>query len=162
VGRAHPWWSHTRSTNAEDRLIFSTSSFTPFEVLVNMIVLQAVQVLHQSSAGMDRRVATKEFSPASINGCVCVSCVLVCVLFFCASSGCLSLSVVSVPLTCCSSMVPPSSTDDIWYSSSFRSRVVLPCGNTRLISASDIVRGCWSYSKKAVVCVMCGAEVTRV
>ncbi len=34
----------------KDRHIFCTSSFTPFEVLVSMIVLQGAQVLHQSSA----------------------------------------------------------------------------------------------------------------
>ena len=53
--------------------IFSTTSFTPFEVLVSMIVLQDVQVLDQSSTDTVHRVATK--APMTINnGCVSVTC----------------------------------------------------------------------------------------
>jgi hypothetical protein len=40
---------HSRTTT--DRRIFFTSSFTPFEVLVIMIVLQSVKALYQSSGG---------------------------------------------------------------------------------------------------------------
>ncbi len=109
--------------------------------------------------------AKKTCSPTSNNGCVCVSCVVVCVLY-CTVTGVLPLSVVPVPPRIFDF---PNSTDDIWGvtcvsllglrsftsshcgrirldrtglsisrakspSSSFRSRVVLSCVNTRLSS----------------------------
>jgi hypothetical protein len=66
------------------RRILSTTPLTVFEVLLSMIVLPAAQVLHQSSAGMATRAAAKGASAASSNGCVCVACLVVGVLFSCS------------------------------------------------------------------------------
>ena len=63
----------------------SATSLTLFDVLLSIIVLPAAQVLHQSSAGMASRVAGKGASAASNGGCVCVACLVVSVLFFCAA-----------------------------------------------------------------------------
>ena len=60
--------------------ILSTTSLTPFEVLLTMIVLSVVRVLHQSSGGimMDSRIVEKT-STESDTGGVCVSWLVVCV-----------------------------------------------------------------------------------
>jgi hypothetical protein len=62
-----------------------------------MIDQLAAQALHQSS-GTAPRAATKA-SAASSNGCVCVACLVVRVLFFCAAD-CLPFSVSPFPPAC--------------------------------------------------------------
>ena len=69
-----------RMLTTTDRSILSTCSITLLEVLLSIIVLQAAQVLRQSSGGMVRRALVKGESAVS-NNSVCVNGVGV--LFFC-------------------------------------------------------------------------------
>ena len=62
--------------------IFSTTSFTLFEVIVSIIVLQISQVLCQTCAGMSHRAEVKKMSVVS-NNFDCVDGLVMCVLFFC-------------------------------------------------------------------------------